>query len=146
MWSVLGLGLLLLLSVSVNASEVIRVGINSSYPPFETVDDQGHLSGFDIDLVNAWAQNQGVQVKFVNLPWPRLLESLSQGRVDMRNVSPHRYRSAYLLKLHLQEQENNMRASLNSSERQRFAPAVQVKCAVPAHRLQHWRPLADRPV
>lgn len=67
----------------VQAAQPIRVGINASYPPFETVDDHGRLSGFDIDLVNAWAQNQRVQVKFVNLPWTRLLDSLSQGRVDM---------------------------------------------------------------
>jgi ABC-type amino acid transport substrate-binding protein len=66
-----------------SAAAVIRVGINASYPPFETVDDHGRLSGFDIDLVNAWAKNQGVQVKFVNLAWPHLLESLTQGRVDM---------------------------------------------------------------
>ena len=62
---------------------MIRVGINASYAPFETVDDVGHLSGFDIDLVKAWAKNQGVQVKFVNLTWPRLLDSLTEGQVDM---------------------------------------------------------------
>ena len=67
----------------VRAAELIRVGINSSYAPFENVDDQGHLSGFDFDVVNAWAKNQRVQVKFVNLTWPRLLESLASGQVDM---------------------------------------------------------------
>lgn len=70
-------------SLTVCAAPPLRVGINSSYAPFEAVDDHGRLSGFDIDLVNAWARSQGVTVKFVNLPWPNLLPALEAGRVDM---------------------------------------------------------------
>ncbi|TDR77906.1 transporter substrate-binding domain-containing protein [Paludibacterium purpuratum] len=76
------LGWLLCLS-PVWAAGVVRVGINASYAPFESVDDHGRLSGFDIDVVTAWAKTQGVTVKLVNLPWPQLLGALSDGRVDM---------------------------------------------------------------
>ena len=65
------------------AGTVVRVGINASYAPFESVDDHGRLSGFDIDVVTAWAKTQGVTIKLVNLPWPQLLNGLSAGRVDM---------------------------------------------------------------
>jgi polar amino acid transport system substrate-binding protein len=87
---------LLVFNLQSRATPVIRVGINSSYAPFESVDDRGRLAGFDIDLVNAWARTQGVAIKFVNLPWPRLLESLEAGRVDMVvsavAISPERLR------------------------------------------------------
>ncbi|WP_215777334.1 transporter substrate-binding domain-containing protein [Paludibacterium sp. B53371] len=78
--------LLLLLWVGLSsawAAGVVRVGINASYAPFESVDDHGRLSGFDIDVVNAWAKTQGKSVKLVNLAWPMLLPALTEGRVDM---------------------------------------------------------------
>lgn len=77
------LALLLGLAGAARAAPAVRVGINASYAPFETVDDRGRLSGFDIDLVNAWSQQQKVPVKFVNLAWPQLLDALAEGRVDM---------------------------------------------------------------
>lgn len=79
---VLSLGLLAF-AAPARCAPPVRVGINSSYAPFESVDDHGRLSGFDIDLVNAWARTQGLTVKFVNLPWPSLLAALESGRVDM---------------------------------------------------------------
>jgi polar amino acid transport system substrate-binding protein len=75
--------LLVFAGLPARAAVLVRVGINASYAPFESVDDSGRLSGFDIDLVNAWARAEGVTVKFVNLPWPNLLASLESGRVDM---------------------------------------------------------------
>ncbi len=61
----------------------LRVGINAEYPPFESLDAAGQPVGFDIDLTRQLAARMGREVEFVNLPWRRLLQSLSQGRLEM---------------------------------------------------------------
>ncbi|NDV13169.1 transporter substrate-binding domain-containing protein [Crenobacter caeni] len=61
----------------------LRVGINAEYPPFESLDGAGLPVGFDIDLTRQLAARMGRKVEFVNLPWRRLLQSLSQGRLEM---------------------------------------------------------------
>ena len=40
-------------SVSANDWDKIRIGVEGAYPPFSSVDKDGTLKGFDIDI--AWA-------------------------------------------------------------------------------------------
>src|SRR5476651_1442760 len=60
-------------------SKVIKVAVNSIYPPMEYKDpESGDLVGFDIDLGNAIAKELGVK-----LDWQESAFSLATGRVDM---------------------------------------------------------------
>lgn len=43
---------------------VYRVAIEQNYAPFVLHDERGAVSGFDIDILNAIAQNQGFQVSY----------------------------------------------------------------------------------
>jgi len=47
----------------------VRVGTAPPYPPFEYLDDQGHIAGFDVDLMKAIAREAAFEVEFVNTRW-----------------------------------------------------------------------------
>ncbi|MFP3584727.1 ABC transporter substrate-binding protein [Paraburkholderia sp. SIMBA_055] len=65
-------------------SKVIKVAVNSIYPPMEYKDpESGELVGFDVDLGNAIAKQLGVRLDWQESAFEQLLPSLATGRVDM---------------------------------------------------------------
>ncbi|MGF1507552.1 MAG: substrate-binding periplasmic protein [Anaerolineae bacterium] len=62
---------------------VLRVGMDASYPPFESVDADGSIVGFDVDLANAIAARMGVSTEFANISYDGLYDSLQIGTVDV---------------------------------------------------------------
>jgi polar amino acid transport system substrate-binding protein len=67
----------------VRAAGVLRVGMDASFPPFETIAADGTLVGFDVDLARELGQRMGFEVQFVaNLPYDGLYDALAVGRVD----------------------------------------------------------------
>lgn len=63
--------------------QVYRVAMNAEFPPFESQDAQGTISGFDVDLLNALAKEGGFEVSFKHQPWESLFNSLKNGDVDI---------------------------------------------------------------
>ncbi|ULJ61216.1 transporter substrate-binding domain-containing protein [Wielerella bovis] len=59
------------------------VGTDASYPPFDFKDEQGQIAGFDVDLLNAIAQNQGFSVSFVSQARSGLFDSLGSGEFQI---------------------------------------------------------------
>jgi ABC-type amino acid transport substrate-binding protein len=74
---------------------VLRVGMDASFPPFETIAPDGTLVGFDVDLARELARRlgsalpapsgaEGIEVQFVaNLPYDGLYDALAVDRVDV---------------------------------------------------------------
>lgn len=61
----------------------IRVATNATYPPFTYVDEQtGQIVGFDIDLMNAIAKKENLEIEFINVAFKPLLEDMAQGKYD----------------------------------------------------------------
>ncbi|WP_035054271.1 basic amino acid ABC transporter substrate-binding protein [Andreprevotia chitinilytica] len=60
-----------------------RVGMNAAFAPFESVDATGKIVGFDVDLMNAIAEQAGIKVQFVNTPWEGIFTALSNGDIDV---------------------------------------------------------------
>ncbi|NJL93557.1 MAG: transporter substrate-binding domain-containing protein [Anaerolineae bacterium] len=63
--------------------EVIVIGTNAEYPPFESVDEDGNIVGFDIDLFTAIAEDAGLEIEFVNTRWDGIFTALAQGEFDV---------------------------------------------------------------
>ncbi len=83
----LGVGLLLaamvLPSCSGSASPTkVRVATDATWPPFESVNEQKQIEGFDIDLFKAIADKEGLQLEFVNVGFDPLLAGMAQGTYD----------------------------------------------------------------
>lgn len=55
----------------------------STYPPFDTVDDQGNLIGFDFDLMDAIAEDQGFTVEYVDMAFGSIIPAIQAGQGDI---------------------------------------------------------------
>ncbi len=75
---------------SVLDSGVLRVGMCPEYPPFESIDEQNNIVGFDPALAQAIGEEMGVEVECLNIPWESLIAGLNNGDFDviMSAMSP----------------------------------------------------------
>ncbi len=67
----------------VQSGRVLRVGLDASFPPFETLDTAGEVSGVDADLARALAARLGAEAAFVNLGFDGLYDALLADKVDV---------------------------------------------------------------
>lgn len=63
--------------------EKLTVLTNSGYPPYEVVDNKGYLSGFDIDIINAIAEETGYEIEIKDVDFDTLIPSIQTGKADM---------------------------------------------------------------
>lgn len=63
-------------------SGVLRVGMDPTYPPFETADNS-ELQGLDVDLARALAADLGLEAQFVYFGYDGLYDALYSGQVDV---------------------------------------------------------------
>lgn len=66
----------------IQASGVWRVGMDPSFPPFESLDAAGQPVGFDVDLARAIADRWGVGVQFEGVGFDGLVDAVWAGRID----------------------------------------------------------------
>ncbi|PSJ46484.1 ABC transporter substrate-binding protein [Zobellella endophytica] len=59
------------------------VATEGAYPPFSYIDEQGRLTGFDVDIALALCRAMAAECELVTERWDRLLDGLEQGRFDM---------------------------------------------------------------
>ena len=78
----LAAGIALLGCSSENKSEALAVGMDLSYPPFETIDENGKPMGISVRLAEALAQFLGRPLRIENIPFVGLIPSLQNKRVD----------------------------------------------------------------
>jgi PAS domain S-box-containing protein len=57
-------------------------GGDENFPPYDSLDEEGHPTGFDVELVRAIARDAGVDVDVRLGPWDQILSELDQGKVD----------------------------------------------------------------
>lgn len=57
---------------------------NATFPPFDTVDENtGELIGFDMDLMNAIAEDQGFKVVYKDFEFDALIPTVQAGNADI---------------------------------------------------------------
>lgn len=59
------------------------VGTEAQFPPFEIVDSMGNVVGFDVDLMNAIAEDQSFKVEYLDQDFAGLIPALQTGNVDI---------------------------------------------------------------
>ncbi len=62
---------------------VLRVGSDTTYPPFEFVNEAGETVGFDVDVVNAICDVINCEPEFVTTAWDGIFPALAEGEFDM---------------------------------------------------------------
>ncbi|OOB85931.1 arginine ABC transporter substrate-binding protein [Leclercia adecarboxylata] len=74
--------LLASVSLSATAAETIRFATEASYPPFESMDANNKIVGFDVDLANALCKEIDATCTFSNQSFDSLIPSLKFRRID----------------------------------------------------------------
>jgi polar amino acid transport system substrate-binding protein len=64
------------------AGKTFSIATNAEFAPMEFVDQSRNLTGFDIDLINAIAENQGFEIEFQNVAWDGIFAGLEAGQYD----------------------------------------------------------------
>jgi polar amino acid transport system substrate-binding protein len=85
-YTVFALALISILIVSCTPQpEVVKVRIatDATWPPFEYVDeDSREIVGFDIDLMNAIAEKENLDIEYINVGWDPLLAGVAGCQYD----------------------------------------------------------------
>ncbi len=61
----------------------VRVALDPSFPPFESVAPNGEVQGLDVDLAREIAARLGVEAQFVTIGYDGLYDALTAGRADL---------------------------------------------------------------
>jgi polar amino acid transport system substrate-binding protein len=78
-----GLLLLIMLAGCGQTEEKIRIATDATWPPFEFVDEgTKEIKGFDIDLINAIAEKEDLDIEIMNVAWDPLLAGVAQCQYD----------------------------------------------------------------
>ena len=68
---------------SVYAKEKITVGTNAEYAPFEYMDSDRNLTGFDYELLEAIAQEENLELEWKDMPFDSLVGSMETGNIQI---------------------------------------------------------------
>ena len=69
-------------SVSANEWDKIRIGVEGAYPPFSSVEKDGTLIGFDIDIARALCEEIGAKCVLVPQDWDGIIPALLARKYD----------------------------------------------------------------
>ncbi len=61
----------------------LLVGTNAEYPPFSYLNEEGIITGFDIDLIQALAREIGKKVAITDMPFDALIPSIQSGTLHV---------------------------------------------------------------
>jgi ABC-type amino acid transport substrate-binding protein len=67
----------------IRSTRVLRVGMDATYPPFESVNQTGQVEGYDVDLALELARRWGVGCEFVNVHLDGLYDALRADKCDV---------------------------------------------------------------
>ncbi len=67
----------------VKYADQLVVGTCSGFPPYEVLDNQGQLIGFDIDVASLLAQRMNKKLVFKDMSFDALVLAVKQGKIDM---------------------------------------------------------------
>ena len=64
-------------------SEKLIMGTNAEFAPFEFMDDNNEIAGYDVEIAKEIARNMGRELVIENMNFDGLIAALSSGKVDM---------------------------------------------------------------
>jgi arginine/ornithine transport system substrate-binding protein len=84
---ILGISIMLVCMLGLFASwsqaqETVRIGTEGAYPPFNYIDQDGNLQGFDIDIAKALCDAADLKCTFVTQDWDGMIPGLLAKKYD----------------------------------------------------------------
>ncbi|NBO20393.1 MAG: amino acid ABC transporter [Rhodobacteraceae bacterium] len=75
--------LLGLTAVAAHAGDTVRIATEGLYPPYNLIDDQGKLAGYEVDLGNEICKRAALTCEFVQNDWDSMMPNLNSGNFDV---------------------------------------------------------------
>lgn len=79
---------------AIKKNGIIKIAVDTTYPPMEFEGANGEITGLDIDLARALAKNLNLKAEFVVMPWDGILAGLKSNRyhiiMSSMNITPER--------------------------------------------------------
>lgn len=66
-----------------NDEDILKVGMELKYPPFETKDEAGNPMGASVMLAEALGEYLGMEIEIVETDYSSLIPALEQGTIDL---------------------------------------------------------------
>jgi L-cystine transport system substrate-binding protein len=61
----------------------LRIGLEGTFPPFDSKAPNGELVGYDVDIAKAVAAKLGVKPEFITTEWSGIIAGLQAGKFDV---------------------------------------------------------------
>ncbi len=74
---------LLAVSGGFASAQTIRLGTEGAYPPFNFIDDQGNVAGFERELGDELCKRAGLTCEWVTTDWDSIIPNLQSGNYDV---------------------------------------------------------------
>lgn len=78
----------------VTEKAVYIIGIDTDYPPYTFLDENGNPQGFDVECAKWIANDQGINIEFKVVPWEGIINELLNNNIDMiysgMSITPER--------------------------------------------------------
>jgi cystine transport system substrate-binding protein len=68
---------------TVKARGTLRIGLEGTFPPFNSKAPDGQLVGYDVDIAKAVAAKLGVKPEFITTEWSGIIAGLQAGKFDV---------------------------------------------------------------
>jgi polar amino acid transport system substrate-binding protein len=74
--------------------KTVRIGMDATYPPFESVNPKGEITGWEVDYATELCKRMKITCTFQNQDWDGIIPSLLAGKFDVimssMNITPPR--------------------------------------------------------
>lgn len=71
-----------IMAATAQAGQKVKIGTEGAYPPFNSIDKDGKLVGFDIDIANALCKAANFECEFVVQDWDGMIPGLMAKKYD----------------------------------------------------------------
>ncbi len=75
--------LILFVNAFAFAQQTVRIGLDATHPPFSSLDEEGELIGFDVDLVNAICEHLSLSCEIINTEPKQIVADLLASKLDV---------------------------------------------------------------